>query len=191
MKTPDIIEITFKVVRFFEKVGIVYHIGGSLASSAFGVARATLDVDIIADIKLEQASRIEEFFKEEFYVDIKMICDAIKRQTSFNLIHFETMFKVDIFVLKDRIFDKQAFLRRVQKPVSEDASQQLFFATPEDIILNKLEWYKMGGGVTDSQWNDVLGVLKVQGKKLDFSYLERWAGKLEVSNLLEKAIKEQ
>lgn len=191
MKTPDIIEITFKVVRFFEKVGIVYHIGGSLASSAFGVARATLDVDIIADIKLEQASRIEEFFKEEFYVDIKMICDAIKRQTSFNLIHFETMFKVDIFVLKDRIFDKQAFLRRVQKPVSEDASQQLFFATPEDIILNKLQWYKMGGGVSDSQWNDVLGVLKVQGKKLDFSYLERWAGKLEVSNLLEKAIKEQ
>lgn len=190
MKPPDIIEVTLKVVKIFEKLGIVYHIGGSLASSAFGIARATLDVDIIADIKLEQASHIKESLKEEFYLDIEMIGDAIKRRKSFNLIHFETMFKVDVFVLKDRAFDRQAFLRRFQKPVSEDASQQLFFATPEDIILNKLEWYKTAGGVSDRQWNDVLGVLKVQGTQLDMAYLRRWAKELSISNLLKKVLGE-
>lgn len=190
MKPPDIIEVTLKVVKIFEKLGIGYHIGGSLASSAFGIARATLDVDIIADIKLEQASHIKESLKEEFYLDIEMIGDAIKRRKSFNLIHFETMFKVDVFVLKDRAFDRQAFLRRFQKPVSEDASQQLFFATPEDIILNKLEWYKTTGGVSDRQWNDVLGVLKVQGTQLDMAYLRRWAKELSISNLLKKVLGE-
>lgn len=190
MKPPDIIEVTLKVVKIFEKLGIVYHIGGSLASSAFGIARATLDVDIIADIKLEQASHIKESLKEEFYLDIEMIGDAIKRRKSFNLIHFETMFKVVVFALKDRAFDRQAFLRRFQKTVSEDASQQLFFATPEDIILNKLEWYKTTGGVSDHQWNDVLGVLKVQGTQLDMAYLRRWAKELSISSLLKKTLGE-
>lgn len=92
--------------------------------------------------------------------------------------------------LKDRAFDRQAFLRRFQKTVSEDASQQLFFATPEDIILNKLEWYKTAGGVSDRQWNDVLGVLKVQGAQLDMAYLRRWAKELSISNLLKKVLEE-
>ena len=190
MKPPDIIEISLKVVRVFEKLDIAYHIGGSLASSAFGVARATSDVDIVADIKQEQVSPIEESLKEEFYVDAEMIRNAIEHQSSFNLIHLETMFKVDVFVLKDQPFDKQAFLRRFQKPVSEDSSRQLFFATPEDIILNKLKWYKMGGCTSDRQWSDVLGVLKVQGEQLDMAYLKQWAEELGISDLLRKALDE-
>ena len=190
MKLPDIIEVTLKVVRVFEKLGIAYHIGGSLASSAFGIARTTLDVDIVADVKLEQALFIKEALKEEFYVDAEMITDAIKRQTSFNLIHYETMFKIDVFTLKNRLFDRQAFLRRLEKSVSENGSQRLFFATPEDIILNKLEWYKMEGRTSDRQWNDVLGVLKVQGRQLDMVYLKQWAEELNVSDLLEKVLEE-
>lgn len=190
MKLPDIIEVTLKVVRVFEKLGIAYHIGGSLASSAFGIARTTLDVDIVADVKLEQALFIKEALQEEFYVDAEMITDAIKRQTSFNLIHYETMFKIDVFILKNRLFDRQAFLRRLEKSVSENGSQRLFFATPEDIILNKLEWYKMGGRTSDRQWNDVLGVLKVQGRQLDMVYLKQWAEELNVSDLLEKVLEE-
>jgi hypothetical protein len=190
MKPPDIIAVTSKVVNVFEKLDIAYHIGGSLASSAFGIARATLDVDIVAEIKPEQASDIFESLKEEFYIDADRIIDAIQRRSSFNLIHLETMFKVDIFILKDRPFDRQAFLRRFQKAVSEDESQQLFFPTPEDIILNKLEWYKADGKISDRQWSDVLGVLKVQGTGLDMSYLKRWSEELSIANLLKKAIDE-
>ncbi len=190
MKPPDIIAVTSKVVNVFEKLDIAYHIGGSLASSAFGIARATLDVDIVAEIKPEQASNISELLKEEFYVDADRIIDAIQHRSSFNLIHLETMFKVDIFILKDRPFDRQAFLRRFQKAVSEDESQKIFFATPEDIIINKLEWYKAGGEISDRQWSDVLGVLKVQGVMLDMSYLKRWSEELSIANLLKKAIDE-
>ena len=190
MKTPDIIEVACKVVKVFEKIGVAYHIGGSLASSAFGIPRATLDADIVADIKPDQVSKMEEFLKEEFYIDTEMIQNAIQYQSAFNLIHLETLFKVDIFVLKHRPFDLQAFARRVQKIVSEDTSQKLFFATPEDIILHKLKWYKEGGKVSDRQWNDVIGILKVQGAQLDMSYLKQWAKELSVSTLFKQAIVE-
>jgi len=97
---------------------------------------------------------------------------------------------VDIFPLKNHPFDQRAFSRRLQKAISEDASNQIFFATPEDIILQKLTWYKAGEGVSDRQWNDVQGVLKVQGDQLDMKYLKEWAKELSVSALLEKAIDE-
>jgi len=190
MKLPDIIEVTLKVVKVFEELGIAYHIGGSLASSAFGIARSTLDVDIVADIKPEQASDISENLRGEFYVDPEMIINAIQKESSFNLIHLETLFKVDLFPLKNHPFDHQAFQRRLQKTISEETSQQLFFATPEDIILHKLTWYKAGEGVSDRQWIDVLGVLKVQGDQLDMVYLNHWAKELGVSELLKKAIDE-
>jgi hypothetical protein len=185
---PDIIDVTLRVVKVFEKLGIAYHIGGSLASSAFGVARATLDVDIVANIRLEHTSGVTELLKEEFYVDDEMINDAIKEESAFNLIHFETMFKIDVFILKKRPFDQQSFVRRVQKSVSEDSSLKLFFATPEDIILNKLEWFKKGGGVSERQWQDVLGILKVQSTALDMAYLRKWAKELTIVELLNKAI---
>lgn len=190
MKPPDIIEVILKVTKIFEKLNIPYYVGGSLASSAFGVARATMDVDIVADIESEKVSTLEEILKKEFYIDAKMIEDAIRQQSSFNLIHLDTMFKIDIFVLKNRVFDKQSFSRRIKKQVLEDASRQLFFATPEDVILNKLEWYKMSGKVSERQWTDVLGILKVQGTKLDISYLKRWSKKLGIFDLLERAFDE-
>jgi hypothetical protein len=147
-------------------------------------------VDIIAEIKPEQASDISENLREEFYVDSETILNAIQKQSSFNLIHLETLFKVDIFPLKNYPFDQQAFSRRLRKAISEDTSQQLFFATPEDIVLHKLSWYKVGAEVSDRQWNDVQGVLKVQGDQLDMAYLNHWAKELSVSELLEKAIDE-
>jgi hypothetical protein len=191
MIPPDIIEVTLKVVQVLERLGITYHVGGSLASSSYGVARSTLDVDMVADIKPEQAKNIYKLLKEEFYVDTEMIQDAIRRRSSFNLIHLESMFKVDVFILKDRPFDREGFSRRIQKAVSsEDPEKRLFFASPEDTVLNKLEWYMKGGEVSDRQWNDVLGILKVQGKELDIDYLKRWAENLSLSHLLNKVFDE-
>lgn len=191
MIPPDIIEVTRKVVQVFEKLGIRYHVGGSLASSSYGVARSTLDVDIVADVKAEQAEKIYGLLKEEFYVGARMIQDAVRHRSSFNLIHLETMFKVDVFLLKDRPFDREAFARRVEKRVSsENPQKRLFFASPEDTVLNKLEWYKKGDEVSERQWNDILGILKVQAGELDRDYLKKWAEKLGLSNLLNKAFDE-
>jgi len=190
MKPPDIIEITFKVVKIFEKFNIGYYIGGSLASSAYGMARATLDIDIIADIKLDQVPAVEDALKKEFYIDIDMIRNAIDKRSSFNLIHLETMFKIDVFILKNEPFSRKAYSRRLKRVVSEDGSKKLYFATPEDTILSKLEWFKTVEESSERQWKDILGVLKVQGNKLDMNYIRRWAGKLSVLKLLKKAFRD-
>lgn len=188
MKLPDIIEVTFNVVKALEENKIGYYVVGALASSAFGIPRATLDVDIVADIKLNQASILENRLKKEFYVDVDMIRKATARHSSFNLIHLETMFKVDVFILKGDPFSRGVFSRRLHRVVSEDLSQKLYFASPEDIILSKLEWYKSGNEVADRQWSDILGIIKVQGNKLDIGYMEIWAERLSVAKLLEKAL---
>ncbi len=190
MKTPDILEVTFKVVAALEKLKIEYYIGGSLASSAFGVARSTLDVDIVAEMNPDQAAALESLLKNEFYIDADAITRAIEQKSSFNLIHLESMFKIDVFILKQEPFSQQAFSRRTEKPVSEDPAQKLYFPTPEDIILIKLDWYRCAGEALTEQWKDILGVLKVQGALLDLNYLKLWARELKIMDLLQKALEE-
>ena len=190
MRAPDIIEVASKVIEVFEKLNIGYYIGGSLASSAFGVARSTLDIDIVAEVKGAHASTLERILKKEFYVDLDLIQRAIEKQSSFNLVHLETMFKIDVFIIKEQAFHRQVFSRRTKKSVSEDISKQLYFATPEDIVLLKLDWYKSGGQSFEQQWRDVLGVIKVQGTKLNMDYLKHWADELSILDLLNKALEE-
>lgn len=190
MKIPDILEVTLKVVAALENLKIRYYVGGSLASSAFGVARSTLDVDIVAEMSLDQATALEHLLKNEFYVDADAIKRGIEEKSSFNLIHLESLLKVDVFVLKDEPFSQQAFSRRAEKPVSEEPEQKLYFPTPEDIILIKLDWYRCAGEALTQQWKDVLGVLKVQGERLDLNYLKLWAKELRIMDLLQKALEQ-
>ena len=142
-----------------------YHIGSSVASSFYGVARATLDVDLIVNFPPQQIEPFVQQLKTMYYVDAEMIREAVQRRSSFNLIHLETMIKIDIFVNKDQAFDREVF-RRVQHVPLEDEPdpRNIALASPEDVLLRKLEWYKGGGEVSERQWNDVLGMLKVQGQ---------------------------
>ena len=187
MKQPDIIDVTLAVTRIFDGLKIDYYIGGSLASSAFGVARSTMDVDIVADIKIQHVTGIEEELKKAFYIDKEMVERAIRERSSFNIIHLKSMFKVDVFIPPDHPFERQVFSRKLSQPVTEDGLKKLFFSSPEDIILRKLVWYQTGGRISDRQWNDVLGVMKVQSERLDKPYLRLWAANLGVAELLERA----
>ena len=119
-----------------------------------------------------------------------MIRDAIRRRSSFNVIHLATMMKVDVFILKDRAFDQAAFARSTASTLDEHQRRVYPLTTAEDIVLHKLEWYRLGGGVSERQWQDVLGVFRVQGATLDRAYLERWASDLGVADLLARAIRE-
>lgn len=190
MKQPDIVGVTLAVTKILDDLEIVYYVGGSLASSAFGFARATMDVDLVADIETGHVSRIVEELERSFYIDKEMVEKAIREKSSFNIIHLESLFKVDVFVPPDHPFERQVFSRRSSRAVTEDGSKQLFFPSPEDIILLKLVWYQSGGRVSDRQWTDVLGVIKVQGENLDKSYLELWSAKLAVADLLAKAYRD-
>jgi len=188
MKTPDILKAIQPVISMFEELSIPYYIGGSIASSIYGMARATLDVDVIADIKMGHVSPLRKQLEEEFYIDEEVIKDAIKKLSSFNLIHLETMIKIDVFIHKPELYAEETILRR-RKDTIEDSkgSLEFYFSSPEDIILNKLQWYDDGGRVSERQWLDVIGVIKVQGGNLDRDYLRKWGRKLKLFDLLKKA----
>ena len=182
--------ITLLVTQTLESLNIPYAVGGSLASSLHGVMRSTLDVDIVADMRLDHISPLVETLSKEFYADDEMMRDAIQRQSSFNLIHYETAFKVDIFIQKSRAFDHMQLERRRLSVIATDPEQSVFVTSPEDTILAKLEWYRMGGEVSDRQWRDILGVMKTRAGDLDLDYLRKWARELKVTDLLEGAIGE-
>ena len=190
MLLTEPVQITQRIVQELEDLKIRYYVGGSLASSLHGIPRATQDVDIIADIALHHIPKLESAFEAEFYIDGDMIKEAIQRHKSFNLIHYETMFKVDIFIPKLDIAGQEEMERRQQYQVSDSPQQLLYLASAEDIILNKLKWFQMGGGVSERQWNDVLGVMQIQHTKLDRSYLERSAQQRGIADLLQKAFNE-
>lgn len=165
--------ITLLVAQTLERIGIPYAVGGSLASSLHGVMRSTLDVDIVADMKLEHIPALVGALAQEFYADAEMMQDAIAHRSSFNLIHYETAFKVDIFIRKLRAFDQMQLARRQTTVITADPEGRVYVVSPEDIILSKLEWFRLGGEASERQWRDILGVLKTQAGALELNYLHQ------------------
>jgi len=185
--------VTLLVTQTLERLGIAYAVGGSLASSLHGVMRSTLDVDIVADMRLEHIQPLVAALSKEFYADDEMMKDAIEHHSSFNLIHHKTAFKVDIFIRKTRAFDQMQLEWRRTSVIATDPEESVYVTSPEDVILSKLEWYRMGGEVSDRQWRDTpvgVGVLKTRAGDLDLEYLRKWAIELKVSDLLDRALKE-
>ncbi|OQY99429.1 MAG: hypothetical protein B6D41_01485 [Chloroflexi bacterium UTCFX4] len=187
---PEPITVTFLVIDALDALGAPYLIGGSLASARYGIPRATMDADLVAELRHEHAEPLAQALTPAFYVDTESIHKAIRDQRSFNLIHLETMFKVDIFIRKPRAFDQSQFARRVRATLSTSPERSAYIASPEDTVLAKLEWYKIGGQMSDRQWRDILGVLKAQAENLDLAYLRLWAKRLQVPDLLARALLE-
>lgn len=188
MIPPEPIAVTTQVTDALEKLGIRYAIGGSMASAIHGVVRSSQDSDIVAEIGARHVQPFVRALQNDFYVDAEMIVDAIERRASFNVIHRETMFKVDVFVAKPRAFDQSQLSRARKETLASEPPLQAMVASAEDTLLAKLEWYRMGGETSERQWRDVLGMLQVQQGRLDSEYLRRWAKELGVQDLLERAM---
>lgn len=184
------IEVTFKVTRVLEALGVPYLIGGSLASTLYGMVRTTQDSDIVAEMRLEHLQPFVTALQNEFYIDDEMIAESLERHSCFNIIHRETMFKVDVFVPRPRPFLQSQMARAQKQTFAFETEISAKFASPEDTILAKLEWYRIGGEASERQWRDILGVLKTRGDALDLDYLRKWAGELRVNDLLERAFQQ-
>jgi hypothetical protein len=168
---------------------VLYYVGGSVASSVTGVARATLDADLVTTLRLEHAEPLAALLLPHYYVDVEMIQNAVRHSSSFNVIHLATMFKIDIFVPQDTPFARENMRRRIAIEVPE-IGRTLYVCSPEDIVLHKLLWYAAGSGVSDRQWYDLQGVLRLQAQGLDLAYLRYWGAVLGVGALLQRALDE-
>ena len=184
----EVFEVTRLVVTALDSAGVRYFLGGSLASAIYGEARATRDVDLIAAMLPPHAMPFVTALGNGFYADVAAIESAVATRHSFNIVHLDTMVKVDVFVFKGDEFGRSQFARRSAKQLSPDDPAAIYVASAEDTVLAKLQWYRDGGGVSDRQWNDVLGVLKVQGATLDRAYLDEWARELGLTDLLRRAL---
>lgn len=183
------LEAVLEFVDVLEELKIPYHVGGSLASSVHGVPRQTNDLDLVVDMTPAAAAILVLRLRDTFYIDAAMIRRAIGRRSSFNLVHLATGFKIDVFIRGRDAFDRSEFSRHARQSL-EGLSRDLVVKSAEDTVLRKLEWYRLGGEVSDRQWNDILGVIRTQGDRLDREYIERWASELGVADLLQRAFQQ-
>ena len=188
----DLVVALTPVIDVLDRLGVAWYVGGSVASTVHGRFRATNDVDVIANLRDEHASQLRAELEADHYVDEESIRDAVRHQSSFNIVHFETGLKIDVFVATDSEYEAGVRARRVSEPIGDAGStRRLWIASAEDTILAKLGRYQRGGGVSERQWRDVQGVIELRGSELDMEYLRRWAPVLGIAELLEQALAEE
>jgi hypothetical protein len=180
----DLWKLVFDLVHVFDRLKIRCALGGSMVSSIFGKPRYTQDADLTAEPFPGQEAEFMQGLDASYYVSLEAVERAVRERSSFNVIHAASGFKIDVFIAKDTPFERSAYARR---RLVELGKEPIYLVSPEDIILFKLDWHRLGGGVSDRQWGDILGVLQVQRDTLDFAHLKHWAEQLGLTEALNRA----
>lgn len=170
-----------EVVSKFDDLNIPYALTGGIGSSFYGQPRTTHDFDLVINLLAgkNQAKKIFNSFIKDYYVSEEAIIGSVLHKTMFNIIHHETGIKIDCWILKEDAYSLESFKRRRKEKFS---GKQIFFLPPEDLILNKLLWYK--ASESGRQLTDVYGIIEVRKDNLDLKYLKKWAIKLKVDDIL-------
>ncbi len=185
----DLIEVASLVIAALEQAGVRYTVGGSLASSFSGEPRSSIDADILVDMTADTIDPFVRALGHEFYADADALQRAVATRTSTNLIHHGSGVKVDLFIAGS-LLDSNQLERRRRVQVTAGPDRFWFIHTPEDILLQKLLWYRRGGEVSERQWRDALAIATRQGERLDRDYLAATAALVGVSDLLERVMRE-
>ena len=185
MWIQDSVQLAIKLHPIFEELGISYYITGGVAAISYGEPRTTQDLDLVMAISPDVIDRLSDALTEAgFYVPG---IDDVKsgRMQTLQIIEMESISRADLVVAGTDEFERLKFARR---RVIEFEGTALYFASPEDVILNKLRWRQRSG--SEKQWRDVLGVLKVQAENLDYGYMRELAEQLGLVDALNQAVTE-
>jgi hypothetical protein len=161
-----------------DRTGIPYMLTGALAVNYHGVPRSTHDIDVVVVIAPADIVRIKAMLEPDFAVAEESIRAALREGSMFNAIHEETGLKVDFWMRKGDDYGREAFARRKQYPYGRF---MVSIATPEDVIVTKLEWHRMSD--IDKHYFDARGVYAVQKDTLDTAYIARWCEAKSVLDL--------
>lgn len=176
----ELAELLSHVTSSLDRLEIPYLVTGSMATIAYGEPRLTNDIDLVVRLSPFQVDPLCDAFPEgEFYVSRQAALDSARSWRQFNILHPKSGLKVDVMVADDSDFNASRFGRARLLSVAPDVT--VAFASPEDVILKKLEYYREGG--SEKHLRDISGVLKIMGSELDQKYLEIWARRLGLSAL--------
>lgn len=179
MSPPDPVDLQPKdllqiAASFFESRGVAYHVVGSMASIAYGENRFTNDVDIVADLRLAHVDDLcNQFGPPDYYLARHAVEDAIRRQFQFNIIHIPAGLKLDVMIPQRTEY--AALQQRRALRLTDPDGLSAVFSAPEDVILNKLIYFQLGG--SEKHLRDISGILKVKGSTVDRGYITEWAEK--------------
>ena len=187
IQEPDLLAAMIPVIEAFECLGIQYYLSGSIACSVYGLPRGAQDIDVVADIQTKHVSSLIAHLQAAYTMNAQALRDAIAQRSAFSLLHLSSLVKVDVMLSRGTPFDSLVSQRAQQLSLIE-GYQPIWMASPEDVVLMRLEWYRDCGENADDQWNDILGVVKVQAPTLDLAYLRHVAHTLNDSGLLEQAL---
>lgn len=184
METINPEKLLLKITPILDKLKIDYFITGGFAVSVWGRPRATFDIDIVVKIiepKIEPLANLLKSISKKGYIDKEIARQAVEQKGEFNFIDPDTGLKVDFWVEKDDLETKAQFNRRIVKKIN---NKKVYFISPEDLILNKLKWYKQ----TDSarHFEDIESIFKISGKKLNKDYLSQQADRLGFLDIINK-----
>jgi hypothetical protein len=175
-------EFLLRVIDTLEQLNIPYAITGAWAVSAYGIPRTTHDLDVIVRMQRSDVHLLAAAYPPPYYADEEMMHNALTHGSVFNIIDPTTGLKVDFWPLRDDAYAREQFSRRRQVEI---AGRNVWVLAPEDVILSKLLWYKLSP--SDKQWADIQAVWEARDEHFDANYLENWAVRLSVADLLEKA----
>jgi len=186
----EMVDALRPVMYELDRLGVRYYIGGSVASSSHGVGRSTLDVDVVAELVEASVLSLIAKLQNKYYISQAAALDAVQRRLSFSLVCLANSFKIDVFVSRNRDFDRAVLERAETEMLGAANPLSARVATAEDIVLLKLEWYRLGNEASQKQWDDLTRVVKLQADCLDRQYLDRWAEELGVADLLDRLMGE-
>jgi len=175
------LEVLKAVTSRLDGAGISYMVCGSIAANYYTTPRMTRDIDMVIELEPCDIGKFVGLFEHDFYVDREMIAGEVSRRGMFNLIHNQSVVKIDFIIKKSSPYQRAEFSRRTGVLVGQCP---MWFASPEDLVISKLIWAK--DSHSEMQLKDVANLIGTV-KNLDMEYVGQWIRKLGLERVFKEA----